>query len=244
MRDKAFQRTFLASCLLLVLGSSAGADDHLVSELKRTYMGRTFPARTTEVWLGRDRTLVREGSIVVITRYDLKKRWILRPDRKEYMEEPVAVSTRKGKSAKPERIQEYGFDYEPLYEWTLEETPDTATMASLSCRKIIARGEAEYASEVRELWVATAPPIDIKAYYERIAAPRLDEGWTKIYHCNETLRKGLVMKSRIATENAIAPTMVVEMIVTKIERATPPDEAYELPDGFRKVMTRDQLYAR
>ena len=207
-------------------------------------MGRTFPAQASEVWLAADKTFVRRGSVDVITRYDLKKRWIVRPERNEYLEEPLSVSTDKGEPDKPARIQEYGFDYRPLYEWTLKETPDTATLEGLSCRKIMARGEAEYASEVREIWVASAPPIDIKAYYERIERPRLDESWNRIYQGNKNLRKGLVMKSRITTEPAIAPTMAVEMTVTKIERAKPPDGTYEVPAGFRKVMTRDELYAQ
>lgn len=244
MNDKASQRAFLASCLLLVLGVSAAADDHVVSELKWTYMGRTYPVQASEVWLAGDRTLVREGSVDIITRYDLQKRWIVLPGRKKYLEEPLAASTEKGEPTKPARIQEYGFDYTPLYEWTLQETPETATLGGLSCRKIIARGEAEYASEVREIWVAAAPPIDIKAYYEKIERPNLDERWIKIYQGNEDLRKGLVMKGRITTEPAIAPSSVVEITVTRIERAKPPDGTYEVPAGLRKVMTRAELYAR
>ncbi|MGA2533145.1 MAG: hypothetical protein ABSG19_08920 [Candidatus Aminicenantales bacterium] len=244
MNDKARQKAFLACWLLLTLGVSAAADDHIVSELKRTYMGRTYPARTSEVWLGGDRTFVREGPVIIITRHDLKKRWLVMPGRSKYLEEPLAPSPEKKEPAKPARIQEYGFDYRPLYEWTLQETPETATLGGLSCRKIIARGEAEYASEVREIWVAAAPPIDIKGYYEKIEKPNLDERWAKIYQGNEDLRKGLVMKSRITTEPAIATTSVVEITVTKVERTKPPDGTYELPAGLRKVMTRAELYAR
>ncbi len=207
-------------------------------------MGGTSPAQVFEVWLGGDRTFVRVGSFVVITRHDLEKRWIVRLDRNAYFEEPLSPREHNRKPAKAARIQEYGFYYEPLYEWTLQETPDTATVGGLSCRKIIARGEAEYASEVRELWVAAAAPIDVKSYYERIERPRFDESWVKIHQCNETLRGGFVMKSLITSEHPIAPTMVAEMIVTKIERATPPDGTYEPPAGMRKVATRDELYAQ
>ncbi|MGZ7065037.1 MAG: hypothetical protein ACXVI6_01635 [Candidatus Aminicenantales bacterium] len=244
MNHNARQKTFLACCLLFVLGGSAAADDHVVKELKRTYMGRTSPAQASEVWVGADRTFVREGSVIVITRHDLKKRWLVLPGRKRYLEEPLAVPLEKDEPAKPARIQEYGFDYRPLYEWTLQETRETATLGGLLCRKIIARGEAEYASEMREMWVAAAPPIDIKAYYEKIEKPNFDQRWVKIYQGNEDLRKGLVMKSRVTTEPAIATTSVVEITVTRVERTKPPDGIYELPAGLRKVMTRAELYAR
>lgn len=244
MNDKTRQKASLACGLLLILGVSAAADDHVVSELKRTYMGRTYPAQASEVWVGADRTFVREGSVIIITRHDLRKRWVVLSGRKKYLEEPLAASPEKKEPAKPARIQEYGFDYQPVYEWTVQETPETATLGGLSCRKITARGEAEYASEVREIWVAAAPPIDIKAYYEKIVKPNLDERWLKIYQGNEDLRKGLLMKSRITTEPAIAPTTVVELAVTKIERTKPPDGIYEVPAGLRKVMTRAELYAR
>ena len=244
MNDKARHKALLACGLLLVLGVSAAADDHVVSELKRTYMGRTYPAQASDVWLGADRTFIREGPVIIITRHDLKKRWLVLPGRKKYLEEPLAASPEDKEPAKPARIQEYGFDYRPLYEWTLQETPETATLGGLSCRKIIARGEAEYASEVREMWVAAAPPIDIKAYYEKIVKPSLEERLAQLYQGNEDLRKGLAIKSRITREPAIASTSVTEITVTKIDRTKPPDGTYEVPAGLRKVMTRAELYAR
>lgn len=244
MNDSARKKALFAPVLLLLLAVSAAADDHIVSELRRTYMGRTYPVRPSEVWMGGDRTFVREGSVITITRHDLKKRWIVLPGRKKYLEEPLAASEERREPVKPVRIQEYGFDYSPTYVWSLQETFETATLGGLSCRKFIARGEAEYAGEIRELWVAAAPPIDIKAYYEKIVKPNLDERLARIYQGQEDLRKGLVMRSRITTEPAIAPTSVAEITVTKIERAKPPDGTYEVPAGLRKVMTRAELYAR
>jgi hypothetical protein len=224
--------------------ASAWADDHIVSELKRSYMGRTYPPQPSEVWIGGDGVYVRTGSVVVISRYDLKKKWIILTGRKKYMEEPLAAFPGRREPAKPFRIQEYGFNYEPLFEWTVLETAETATVNGFTCRKMVARGDAEYAEEVREIWVTAEAPIDVKVYFERVIKPNLDGPWTKIYESRGDLRNGLIMKSRTTTEPAIAPTTVTEMSVLKVEKAAPPERIYEIPAGFQKVATRAELYAR
>ena len=86
----------------------------------------------------------------------------------------------------------------------------TVSVGGLPCRKFVARGDAEYAEEVRELWVAENPPVDIKAYFDRVVKPGLDPAWLKIYESHGPLRRGLVMKSVTTTEPAIAATTAAE----------------------------------
>jgi hypothetical protein len=234
----------LVSGSVLLAAVPGWADDHVVSELRRSYMGRTFPVQPSEVWLGADRTYVRDGAVVIITRSDLAKRWIILPGRKKYLEEAWPVPVEKKGPQAPVRLQEYGFDYEPGYEWTVRETQETATFGGLPCRKYVVRGDAEYAEEVREMWVAESPPIDAKAYFERVVKPGLDPAWLKIYQNHTLLRRGLVMRSVTTAEPAIASTTVVEVLVTKLEDAPPPAGIYDLPGGLRKVATRAELYAR
>jgi hypothetical protein len=42
----------------------------------------------------------------------------------------------------------------------------------------------------------------------------------------------------------IAPASVIEITVTTIEKAAPPEKIYEIPAGLQKVTTRAELYAR
>ncbi len=219
-------------------------DDHVVGELRRSYMGRTYPAQPSEVWLGAERTYVRDGAVVIITRPDLGKRWTVLPGRKKYLEEPLPAPVAKKPAEAPVRLQEYGFDYEPRYEWSVRETAGTATVGGLPCRGYVVRGDAEYAEEVREMWVAETPPIDGKAYFERVVKPGLDPAWLKIYERHGPLRRGLVMKSVATIEPAIASTTVVEIVVTKVETSPPPPGIYDLPSGLRKVATLAELFAR
>ncbi len=233
----------LLAAVLLAAGTGR-ADDHVASELRRSYMGRTYPVQPSEVWLGADRTYVKDGPVVIITRADLGKRWVVLPGRKKYLEETLPLPAERQARPAPVRLQEYGFDYEPRYEWAVRETAGTVSVGGLPCRKFIARGDAEYAEEVRELWVAENPPVDIKAYFERVVKPGLDPAWLKIYESHGPLRRGLVMKSVTTTEPAIAATTVVEIQVTKVESVPPPAGIYDLPAGLRKVATRAELYAR
>jgi hypothetical protein len=244
VRSREIGTAFLAFLILLAGPRTTRADDHVTSELRRTYMGRTTPVQPSEVWVSPEKTYLRDGRVVVILRYDLQKKWTIAASRKKYLEEPLNSPPPGREAAKPPRIQEYGFDYEPVYEWTSSETPERTTLNGFPCRKILVRGEAEYAEEVLEMWVATEVPIDAKAYYERAIKPFLDESWLKIYQGRADLRKGIVLRSLITSEPAIAPASVTEIVVTKMEKARPPEGIYEVPEGFRKVSTKSDLYAR
>jgi len=247
MKATVAQAAGIVAGLAVLAGAAAGparADDHVVGELRRSYMGRTYPAQPSEAWLGADRTYIRDGGVIIITRLDLGKRWIVFTGRKKYLEESLSLPLENKGPAPPERLQEYGFDYEPRYEWTVHETAESATLGGLACRKYVVRGDAEYAEEVREMWVAESPPVDAKAYFERVVKPGLDPAWVRIYEHHGALRRGLVMKSVATTEPAIAPTTVVEVLVTKLETSAPPAGIYDLPSGLRKVATRAELYAR
>jgi hypothetical protein len=231
--------------LLCLLATAVFADDHIVQELSRTYMGRTSPPRSSEAWIAADKDSLTEGAFVIITRHDLKKRWTVNLRSKRYFEETLAV---RGKSPasekKPFRIQEYGFDYEPVYEWALEKNMPTETVEGKTCRKVVARGDADYAEEVREIWVTKDVPVDIARAFEVLVKPRFDARWLEACERTPALRKSFVMKSVVTTENPIAPTMVWVTRVTKAEVAPPPAGIYEIPAGMQKVMTLEELYAR
>ena len=167
-------RKFWPSLILLICGSTiflgplSAADDHLTWSMKRTYMGRTYPPQTSEVWIAESKTYVRDGTVVTITRHDLGKRWILNPRTKKYLEEPLAAPPASPNAPPKEgkfRIQEYGWDYVPVYEWSVKETGETAVIDGRTCAKIILTGEADFATESRELWIAKDIPIDQNRYF-------------------------------------------------------------------------------
>ncbi len=87
-------RKAIVSGLLLALGVAASAalaaaDDHILLESRRTYMGRTYPPQTSEIWITADKTYARDGALITIERYDLGKRWRIDTRIKAYLEEDM-----------------------------------------------------------------------------------------------------------------------------------------------------------
>ncbi|MCX6575029.1 MAG: DUF4412 domain-containing protein [Candidatus Aminicenantes bacterium] len=243
---KACQIFWSFALLLICLPAAVAlADDHIVQESSRTYMGRTTPPRPSEVWMGEDKVCIKDGVVIIITRYDLKKRWTIIVPLKKYLEEDLsAPSGPKPQEEKPFRIQEYGFNYEPSYGWTIKKAAETETLDGRKCRKIVAQGDADYAEEVREMWVSEDVPINFKRYYDLVTKPNLDAQWLKTYEEIPELKSGFVVKSVYTSEPPIAPTIVMVTKLVKVEIAPPPPNIYEVPEGMQKVKTREELYAR
>jgi hypothetical protein len=241
----ALPTVLFAALLASFPAAAALADDHVVQETTRTYMGRTTPPRTSEVWMGKDKVCIKEGAVIIILRHDLNKRWTVIVPRKKYLEEDLSVPVaQKPQEEKPLRIQEYGFNYEPSYIWTIKKATETETLDGRKCLKIVAQGDAEYREEIREMWVTEDIPIDIVRYYDVVTKPNLDAQWLKIYEETPELKNGFVVKTISTSEPPIAPTIVMVTKLVNVETAAPPPGIYEVPEGMQKVKTREELYAR
>lgn len=229
-----------------ILAASAGtlrADDHIVTEMSRTYMGQVMPPRPTETWIGENAVAVVVRGMAFITRFDLKKRWTIAERNKKYLEEPLDASPKGPETAG--RIQEQGFNYEPAYTWKVTETGETRTIDGRTCRKVIAAGDADYAEETREMWVAVDAPIDLKRYHARVTDTGSDRAWMELARQSPLLAAGIVLESKHVQTPPIAPEIVWVFRVTKLEAgAAPPSGIYEIPAGFTKAATQEELYAR
>jgi len=210
-------------------------------------MGRTYPPQTSEVWIAEAKTYVREGTVATITRHDLGKRWILNPRTKKYLEEPLAAAPASPNAPPKEdklRIQQYGWDYVPVYVWSVKETGETAVIDGRTCAKIILTGEADYATESRELWVANDILIDTSRYYARIVEPNLDPLLRPLYSATPSLKTGLAVKTVTTEERPIGNPIIWENVLTKAEKAEAPAGIYDLPSGFALAKTREEWAGR
>jgi len=212
--------------------------------MKRTYMGRTYPPQTSEVWIGESKTYLREGAVVTITRPDLHKRWIVNQRTKKYLEEPYPSPPSAPPQKAPFRIQEYGWDYEPVYEWSAKATGEAAVIDGRTCEKIVLTGEADYGSEVREIWIAKDVPVDLPAYMSQILEPNLEAALVPLYRETSLLRSGLAVKTVTTMERPIAHPIVYENVLTKVEKTDAPSGTYDLPPGFTPAKTREEWSGR
>jgi len=240
----------LALILILAVSFSVGlvlpsaADDHIAGSMKRTYMGRTFPPQTSEVWIADGKSSVRDGVVTIITRNDLGKKWILNQRTKKYLEESISPQPAPPSKTEKFRIQEYGWDYEPVYEWSAKETGEIAEINGLKCIKVLLAGEADYASETREIWISKDVPIDLKRYYSQFVEPGLEPAIRGVYRSVSALRNGLAVKTITTQERPIGNPFVWENVLTKAEKSEPPAGIYELPGDYTKAKNRDEWAGR
>lgn len=240
-------RILIMLVLLAAVGpANAVSDDHVATAMTRTYMGRTMTMPASHTWVAADKVCYLSPQIIMIRRDDLGVVWTIIPRTKKYLEEPLATASDQTGSGEEKklRIQEYGFDYEPVFDWTISVSGEPEIVEGKSCLKVTASGEADYASETREFWVTRDVPIDLSRYFERVVKPDLSPAWRALYEKTPALREGLVLKSVAATENAIAPTMVIESKIILVESAAAPPGTYEIPAGYQKAKTRDELRGR
>jgi hypothetical protein len=235
----------LTAVILLGLGGLVlAADDHLIEEVTRTYRGNTSPKQIRETWIGADRMAYKMGAFQIVTRYDLKKVWTINPAKKLYFEEDLPAGEAKPEPEKPVRIQELGWDYVPRYDYTARDTDEEQTINGILCRKYIVEGEADFAQETREIWIGRKVPIDLVRYDQKILQSDRDPIWKALSAIDPSLRPAVSMLTRSVSEPAIAPTMIWNFELTKVESAEPPAGIYDIPAGFTKAATREEIYRR
>lgn len=239
-------KKIIAAAVLLGLGTAAlavpaSADDHILAESRRSYMGRTYPPQTSEIWIGADKVYARAGAVTTIDRYDLGKRWVLNVRTMKYLEEMLgAPVVPEAEDKGPLRVQELGWSYAPSYIWTGKMTGEDKVIDGRTCVKALLTGVAEYAEETREIWLAKDVPIDARKYFQRLIAPGLDGTLARVYGKTSALRDRLPIRSIVTQEPPIAGRTVWENVMTKIETAAPPAGIYDVPPAFVKAANRDE----
>ena len=220
-------------------------DDHILVESTRSYMGHIFPKMTSEFWVTNDNVYVKSRRFITITRYDLKKKWMISPEQKRYFEESVdrPVHGDKDKETPSKQsIHDVGWDYIPHYDWIIEKTDQKQEISGWECQKVIADGDADYKEKTIEIWVSKNAPINIDRFNNMTLLA--DEEWENIFQTSPELKKMFIVQTKHTIVNDIAPTIYRENKLIKAETADPPQNIYELPEGLEKVNSFRELFAR
>jgi hypothetical protein len=230
--SRAKRLTAVLGCLLAGAGV-AFADLHLVSTQTRRYESSPRTRSSTqEVWARADKDRRETDGRVRIQRQDLGLVWSIDAKAGTYTETPL------GKAAAPADVEELhneGYDYEPVFDWKLEDTGLEEEVAGVRCRKHVLDGDADLSEKVIELWTATdlgpSIPLDprtIGFFLGRTEAGGLLERW-------EALKGRFVLKERVVENPPIGGTSILETAFTTFESAEPPAGIYDLPAGLKKV---------
>jgi len=218
-------------------------DDHILVEGTRSFMGHTFPKKVSETWITDNKVYGKTSRFITITRYDLKKKWIILPEQNRYFEEPIEwpIQPDKNKDTpSKQNIHEVGWDYIPQFDWIIEKTDQKQDINGWTCQKIIADGDADYEEKTIEIWASKDAPINIERFNNMT---QLDnEEWKNIFETLPELKKLFIVKTKHTNVNDIAPTMYYENTIIKAETADPPQNIYELAEGLEKVNSLKELY--
>jgi hypothetical protein len=237
-----FIMLLVATVSLILPWTIAAADNHVITETTRSYMGTTFPKRSTEVWFNEIATCVFGRRMTTIYRFDLAKVWTVERAGNRYFEEPLQSPESQTSTEDTLDLHSHGFDYQPQFEWLKDTAIVVDTAGGFQCRKITFRGDADYAEKILEIWVATIAPIPAELYHEKFMQYSLDNDWLTIYRTYPEMKKMFVVKSRSVLEPPIASMIVEVSVVSRVETATPPGKTYDLPEGCLRVNSIDELF--
>ena len=223
-------------------GGHVRADDHVVLERTRTYMGTTSPSSLTDIWLNDRAVAVRKGDKLTVYRFDVGKIWTIAIGKNRYTEDSLASpGDNLASDNGPDAPHEAGFSYTPYYEWTIVRTDTMATVGRYSCRKLVAHGEADYSDATIDMRVTGGVTINLKRFFRRYLTFTSDPAWRTLYRSDTAFfQTHFVMKSALTEEPAIATTIVTETLVKSVEIGEPPPGVYELPKGCARVTTLDE----
>jgi hypothetical protein len=231
-----------ASLMSLLFGCgfiTALADDHIFVERARAGMGMQFPPRVSEIWLNETSVCTKGSRFITIERYDLGRRWILSRETKRYFDEPLAPPAEEKKE--PVAIQRAGWDYEPSYDWTISESQKTDTVCGFICKLLAADAEVDYSSGSFQLWVAGNVPINVGRFNRRVVPLITEFDWKELSSAYPPLNNLFLLKYTGTQVNSIGPEMTFKTTVTKLENATPPAGTYDIPEGYQKVRSMEEL---
>jgi len=215
------------------------ADDHVVIEQKIARMGMRYPARVSEVWLSGTSTCTVAGRFVIVERHDLKKRWTISPQTKRYLERAITPPVEQKKQ--PVTIQHAGWDYEPVYDWTVTESELRDTVCGILCRLLVAEGDADYSSTSVQLWVSDKVPVDCERFHERVTSSNTDFEWPSLVKVHPALKKLFIAKTLTKIERPISAAVSYETTMTRVESVAPPPNRYEIPEGYQRVDSVEAL---
>jgi hypothetical protein len=222
--------------LLLLIGSAAGADTHLVMKSHTDplqAMGQTQPARDveTDLWIGSDRALRDDGHVASLIRLDQKKLYLINRAEKSYsvLDLPVDLMSLLPEQAKAQM----GPMLEKMkLQATVEPSDERKEINGWNARRYDVHLSNELGMQVDStVWMTQDVDVDLDSFRAMTRAiASLQPGGAE---ATEELLKldgvPVLMENKI---QAMGGSTSSKEELVSAETGTPPPGTYEVPDGF------------
>jgi len=238
---------FMAASQTAVADAPSSTCLHVVIEREFTFLASTR-TMLSERWIADDRMYAKSGDIVSITRKDLGVRWIIDGAKRTYTEMPLSGPSADRPAApeppssptvaKPaEDLREAGFRYEPAYEWTVTDTPETSTINGRLCIRVVAAGDADYAETNLALWYCPRSEADKAGDQNVPFLNMIRDDSIKTFLESQQRKRGnpILMSYEETTEPSISPVMVTRIRIKTLESVPAPAGLFNVPIGVSKA---------
>jgi hypothetical protein len=214
---------------------------HLLLERSRSTQLISRPPDTTEVWIGENAVVVTTRTESILFRYDLNRLLFLRPSPGVYFESGLDSREQEEQLADTS-IHTKGWEYTPLYDWTVEDMKEEKTIEGYPCHHYVARGEADYSERTLDLWVTGESPIRLDRYNDRRFYSHIpgDPRSEELLKAFPDLYTSVIVSSHEKFVPAIASETTIDRRIILIERKQPPPGVFEVPGTFKRLETYDE----
>jgi hypothetical protein len=214
---------------------------HLLLERTRSTQFISRPPDTTEVWIGENAVVVGTGTESILFRYDLNRLFFLRPSRRVFYESGLDSREQEEQGADTS-IHTKGWEYTPLYDWTVEDMKEEKTLEGYACHHYVARGEADYSERTLDFWVTRESPIRLDRYNDRRFYSHIpgDPRSEELLKAFPDLYTSVIVSSQEKLVPAIAPEGTIGRRIILIERKQGPPGVFDVPGTFKRLETYDE----
>jgi hypothetical protein len=229
---------WLAGALASPLQLPPPSDLHIVFRFEFVYQAST---RTTsnEWWVSDGKSAARQGDRLSIYREDLGVVWRASVKAGTYTETKIPVAGQPAPTplaAGKVDMHTAGYDWEPIYDWSVKASGQSSIIAGRPCREFVATGDADYAEAKVSFWACDPLPGVTRNPTDTVAAPLRSASAKKMILDTLTKHGGAwLLAAEEQQEPAIAPTMVMRVRVETLEVTTAPPGTFDVPPTFKKV---------
>jgi hypothetical protein len=209
---------------------------HAVVSSTRTYMDASRKTES-EYWFTKSKTYITNGRITTLIRNDLGVVYTVIVRSNQYYVDSIKPASKEVPEVKKLDFRHLGVDrYAPDYDWTIDRKSGKDTSGLFSSDHYLAEGDADFDMVKLEYWVSKPDDQEMAHLFRDIQLNSMSS-LTSRKPLVDLLKKNkrcIPLKIIELIDNPIAPPMLNQIIVEKLESGKAPANIFELPAGAKK----------